>query len=66
METAEKSIDCTHVIHFEDNGQDFLRWYLDKEGYVIKSEPFQTRIWEGCQIPAFFIELGEPGELVPF
>ena len=37
-------------IHFEDRGQDFLVWTLDKNGYVKKSEPFQQSIWEGTKV----------------
>lgn len=33
------------VIHFEDNGQDFLRWGLDSQGYVRTCEPFQGMVW---------------------
>lgn len=37
-------------IHFEDNGQDFLWWTLNKEGLVVDCGPFQKSIWEGCKV----------------
>lgn len=39
-------------IHFEDDGQDFLSWLVDDQGYVIESEPFQTWVWAGYQVLA--------------
>lgn len=41
-----KAVPAT-VIHFEDHGQDFLRWTLDAKGMVIDSQPFQASIWAG-------------------
>lgn len=35
------------IIHFEDHGQDFLRWIVNPEGEVVISEPFQQWIWRG-------------------
>lgn len=35
------------VLHFEDHGQDFLRWELDAKGKVIGCEPFQGFVWKG-------------------
>ena len=35
------------VLHFEDHGQDFLRWKLDAKGKVIGCEPFQGFVWKG-------------------
>lgn len=40
----------TTFIEFEDNGQDFLRWTVDRNGVVIGSWPFQKRIWVGLEI----------------
>lgn len=37
-------------IYFEDKGQDFLSWTLDKKGFVIDSEPFQRSIWYGTRV----------------
>lgn len=39
-----------YVVHFKDDGQDFLRWFLDADGRVLRSEPFQTWLWKGCTI----------------
>ena len=36
-----------YIIHFEDHGQDFLEWNIDKDGYVLDSKPFQRNIWAG-------------------
>lgn len=38
------------ILHFADHHQDFLRWHLDANGAVVKSEPFQTRIWKGTRV----------------
>lgn len=37
-----------HTLHFEDNGQDFLRWEVNAEGVVTDAQPFQGDIWRGC------------------
>lgn len=37
-------------IEFEDNGQDFLWWIIDKEGLVIGAGPFQAGIWIGNEV----------------
>ena len=37
-------------IRFEDKGQDFLEWTLNKKGFVTKSMPFQTSIWKGTKV----------------
>jgi hypothetical protein len=34
------------VVHFEDRGQDFLRWWI-KGGEVVASWPFQGSLWAG-------------------
>jgi len=39
--------DARYVLHFKDEGQDFLRWVLDAEGRVLRSELFQTWLWKG-------------------
>lgn len=36
-----------YVLEFQDDGQDFLTWYLDKGGEVLHCEPFQSAIWNG-------------------
>lgn len=35
------------TIHFEDHGQDFLRWTVDGLGRVIDCQPFQGHVWIG-------------------
>lgn len=37
-----------HTLHFEDHGQDFLRWDIDAEGTVTDAQPYQADIWKGC------------------
>ena len=37
-------------IHFEDHGQDFLEWELDRTGKVINSTPFQPWNWINKQV----------------
>lgn len=45
-------------IYFEDKGQDFLEWTLDKNSVVIKSMPFQTSVWAGTKIIPISIKIG--------
>lgn len=33
-------------ITFEDHGQDFLTWTIDKRGIIIDCQPFQFSIWK--------------------
>lgn len=41
----------THtVLKFEDNGQDFLEWHLDKNGKVVDAKPFQGSVYIGAQM----------------
>lgn len=51
-----------HTIHFEDHGQDFLRWEVDAHGVVIDSLPYQGHIWNGSVL----INNAEPGGIVAF
>ena len=51
-------------IHFEDHGQDFLRWELDVNGKVIGCEPFQASAWRGLKV--FQPSLIAVGDLVHF
>ena len=37
-------------IEFKDDGQDFLKWYLDKRGEVLHCEPFQSSVWNGTMV----------------
>ncbi|MBN1987849.1 MAG: hypothetical protein JW783_00445 [Bacteroidales bacterium] len=45
-------------IEFEDNGQDFLTWTIDAEGYVVRSEPFQQEVWVGVWVDIFELAIG--------
>ena len=47
MSETEIKINTEYIIHFKDCGQDFLRWFINEEGYVIDSKPFQKSIWAG-------------------
>ncbi len=38
------------VITFEDHGQDFQTWTLDKNGMVIDCAPMQEWLWFGCHV----------------
>lgn len=35
---------------FEDKGQDFLEWDLDKNNVVVGCRPFQYRMWRGVKV----------------
>lgn len=48
-----------YKITFEDYGQDFLIWFLDKDGYVLDSQPLQRNIWAGKSTSPFFIQVGD-------
>lgn len=37
-------------VHFEDHGQDFLRWEINAKGKVIGCEPFQAAHWCGLEV----------------
>lgn len=37
--------DAKYVVHFRDEGQDFLYFVLSSQGVILRSEPFQQRIW---------------------
>ena len=54
----------TMVLHFEDLGQDFLRWELNAKGKVIGCEPFQASTW--CGLEVFQPGLLAVGDLVHF
>lgn len=38
------------TIYFEDKGQDFLEWDLDKDGQVIGCRPGQSWVWIGAKV----------------
>jgi hypothetical protein len=44
---TEIKIFTKYIIEFEDYGQDFLKWYIDEDGFVLDSIPFQKSIWAG-------------------
>ena len=47
MSKKEIEIDTKYIIEFKDFGQDFLKWFISEEGYVLDSQPFQRSIWVG-------------------
>ena len=47
MSREEIPTNTKYIIEFEDHGQDFLKWYIDKNGYVLDSRPFQKGVWIG-------------------
>lgn len=48
-----------YKITFEDEGQDFLEWFIDKDGYVLDSKPFQRNIWAGKSTSPDFVQVGD-------
>lgn len=38
------------TITFEDDGQDFLQWDIDRAGKVVACRPFQSATWCGCVV----------------
>lgn len=38
-----------YILHFEDQGQDFLTWWVDERGEVLHSD-MQSFIWNGTMI----------------
>jgi hypothetical protein len=47
LSKKEIEFNTKYIIEFEDFGQDFLRWYINEDGYVIDSQPFQRWVWVG-------------------
>lgn len=47
MSITEIEINTKYIIKFKDFGQDFLTWFIDENGYVLDSQPFQRWIWAG-------------------
>ena len=47
MSELDIELNTKYIIYFKDCGQDFLEWYIDKDGYVLDSKPFQRSIWAG-------------------
>lgn len=48
-----------YKIDFEDHGQDFLSWWIDKRGEVIHCEPFQSSVWNGTMVMTNSIKVGK-------
>lgn len=38
------------AIRFEDHGQDFLEWLIEKTGLVVYCSPFQADVWCGAMV----------------
>jgi hypothetical protein len=47
LSETDIKINTKYIIEFEDFGQDFLTWYIDEDGYILDSKPFQRNIWAG-------------------
>ena len=45
-------------IRFEDHRQDFLEWWIAKNGEVIHSAPFQSSVWNGTKVDTKSIKKG--------
>jgi len=41
---------ATKKITFQDDGQDFLTWWVDNRGEVLHCEPFQAWLWNGKMV----------------
>ena len=48
-----------YKITFEDEGQDFLEWIIDEDGYVLDSQPFQRSVWVGKWTCPNFVQVGD-------
>lgn len=62
MATLKIPTGTTKIFHFEDNGQDFLHWYVDKNGKVLEAWPFQTSVWKDSIVGPHVMEVGEAGD----
>ena len=47
MSKIDIETNTKYIIEFKDFGQDFLEWFIDEEGYVLDSQPFQRFFWAG-------------------
>ena len=47
-----------YKIHFEDNGQDCLYWWIDEGGEVLHSN-LQSSIWNGKLVSLFELKVGK-------
>ena len=52
------------TICFQDHGQDFLEWDLDKMGVVVGCRPYQSKFWCGMRVIA--PERLKPGSYVDY
>lgn len=59
MSKAEVLRETKYIIEFEDEGQDFLVWRIDKDGHVLDSQPFQRGIWGGKFTIPNFVQVGD-------
>ncbi|PRY90615.1 hypothetical protein [Mongoliibacter ruber] len=53
-------------LHFEDHGQDFLWWDLDKDGTVVNCGPFQQSIWIGSKLVNYSETVLKTGDRIFF
>lgn len=60
----EHAVTTQTIIHFEDQGQDILKWILDKDGYVVESLPCQSCIFRRYHVQKSKIRLGHPLQVV--
>ena len=51
--------DAVLIIHFEDQGQDFTSWGVDKDGEVLSSKPWQDEMWVGTLVNLHELKLDE-------
>ena len=45
-----RSAKTKYIVEFEDEGQDFLSFWIDERGEVIDVEPFQRSVWCGSMV----------------
>lgn len=62
MKTTEAPKGTKKIFHFEDNGQDFLQWFVDENGKVLAATPFQSSIWKDCIVGQHVMEMGISGD----
>lgn len=48
---------ATHIIEFEDNGQDCLKWWIDNGSEVLHSK-MQSRVWNGMIVDLLELIIG--------
>src|SRR5690606_6256287 len=72
MKTIKKTIwsfapeNTAKIFGFKDNGQDFLYWFVDKDGRVLAAHPFQSSVWKDCIVAGHVMELAEPGDQMDY